>query len=211
MQHGDGLRGTSFALAGVWPLPRDSATVRSLSRVCTTFFLDAFAFGACLSVLPHLAAALRLEGAAEGPELLVPALVGALAPGAAGAAWTRLSERSGRRLACLVSGLCRVFGLALLASAAAALWLGLGVLLWSAGAGSLALSPDSVSDVVPVERRAAGLGLLVVAVALGLAAGANLGGLLPSDEPRLSLWLCASLSLPGVAHAAAFLPEPAAR
>lgn len=211
MRDGDGLQDTRFVLAGAWPLRRGAATTRSLSRVCTTFFLDAFALGTSLSVLPNLAEALRFEGSVEGPELVVLALVGALAPGTAGVAWTRLSARSGRRLTCLVSGLCRAFGLALMAVAASTGWLGAGVTLWGVGVGSLAISTDFVSDVVPRAQRPAALGLLVAAVALGLAAGANLGGLLPSDEPRLALWFCSPLSVVGVAYALTFLPESLAR
>jgi DHA1 family tetracycline resistance protein-like MFS transporter len=154
-----------------------------------------------------LAEVLRFEGSVGKPELVVLGSMMALTPLPAGVAWGRLSDRLGRRLACLVSGMCRGLGLGLMGVAPSLGWLVAGVALWAVGAGSLAISTDSVADVVPLEQRLAGLGLLVAAVSLGLAAGANLGSLFPAEEPRLALLLCSSLSLSGVVYALAFLPE----
>jgi DHA1 family tetracycline resistance protein-like MFS transporter len=175
--------------------------------MCVSSFFDALALGASCVVLPNLAEALRFEGSVGTAELAVFGIVGTVAPCTTAVVWERLTERTGRRGACLVSGLCRSVGLTLMATTSSNAWLGAAVALWGTGAAGLALSTDAVSDLLPLERRPAGLGLLLASVALGFAAGANLGSLLPSDEHRLSLWICSSLSIAGLAYAWGALPE----
>jgi DHA1 family tetracycline resistance protein-like MFS transporter len=190
-----------------WALNRDMAGTRELSRVCATFFLDSFSLGACLSVLSAFAEALRFEASVGTPEFAAFGFLVSLAPWAVAPAWRRFSDCFGRRLAFVLSGVCRGLGVALMAVAPEPGSLVASATLWGLSAGGVAISTACVAEVVPLERRAAGFGVLVAAVALGLSAGAHLGNLVGAQEPRLALWICSSLSISGVAYALACLPE----
>jgi DHA1 family tetracycline resistance protein-like MFS transporter len=118
-----------------------------------------------------------------------------------------LSDRYGRRPVLLIS--CAGLGLdfVLMALAPDITWLFIGRLLSGMTAASFSTAFAYVSDVTPVEDRAARFGLLGAAFGLGFTIGPALGGLLGGVDARLPFWVAAGLALTNALYGLFVLPE----
>ena len=118
-----------------------------------------------------------------------------------------LSDRFGRRPVILLSNLGLGLDYILMALAPTLGVLLLGRILSGATAASMSTTGAYIADVMPPDRRAAGFGMINVAVGLGLVLGPALGGVLGALDPRLPFWVAAGLSLLNGAYGLAILPE----
>lgn len=118
-----------------------------------------------------------------------------------------LSDRFGRRPVILIS----CFGLGLdyflMAVAPSLAWLFLGRILSGITAASFSTAGAYISDVTPVEKRAAGFGMIGAAFGVGFVLGPAVGGLLGATDPRLPFWVAGSLALANAAYGFFVLPE----
>ncbi|MDI9409816.1 MAG: TCR/Tet family MFS transporter [Candidatus Pacebacteria bacterium] len=118
-----------------------------------------------------------------------------------------LSDRFGRRPVILLSNL----GLGLdyiLMALAPNLWvLFIGRLLSGITTSTFAVANSYIADVLPVEKRAQGFGMLGAAFGIGFVLGPALGGFLGGHDPRLPFWVAAGLSLTNFLYGLFILPE----
>jgi DHA1 family tetracycline resistance protein-like MFS transporter len=118
-----------------------------------------------------------------------------------------LSDRFGRRPVILLSNFGLGLDYILMALAPTLGVLLLGRIVSGAAAASVSTTGAYIADVLPPDRRAAGFGMINVAVGLGLVLGPALGGVLGGLDPRLPFWVAAGLSLLNGAYGLAILPE----
>jgi DHA1 family tetracycline resistance protein-like MFS transporter len=118
-----------------------------------------------------------------------------------------LSDRVGRRPVILLS--CVGLGLDyfLMAWAPTLAWLFIGRILSGVTAASFATAGAYIADVTPVEKRAAGFGMIGAAFGVGFVLGPALGGVLGAMDPRLPFWVAGSLALLNAAYGYFVLPE----
>ena len=208
------------------PVPDISAVARrrAMAAVVLVVFLDLLGFGIVIPILPFYVRSFAVSDVYIG---LLAASYSIMQFGFA-PLLGRLSDRRGRRPVLVLSLLGSVlawtmFGLA------GTLWL-LFVARMLAGAmgGNIATAQAYVADVTPPAERAAALGLVGAAFALGFIFGPAIGGALASDAAvtmardvlpafvpvnRFSLpsFAAAGMSLLGVVVALVVLPEPERR
>jgi DHA1 family tetracycline resistance protein-like MFS transporter len=118
-----------------------------------------------------------------------------------------LSDRWGRRPVILIS--CAGLGLdyVLMALAPTLGWLFLGRVISGITAASFSTAGAYIADVTPVEKRAAGFGMIGAAFGLGFVLGPAMGGVLGAIDPRLPFWTAAGLALANAAYGYFVLPE----
>ncbi|HYH97770.1 TCR/Tet family MFS transporter [Hyalangium sp.] len=118
-----------------------------------------------------------------------------------------LSDRYGRRLVILLSNFGLGLDYVLMALAPSLEWLFIGRLISGITAASFSTAGAYISDVTPVEKRAARFGMLGAAFGLGFIVGPAVGGVLGDISLRLPFWAAAVLSLLNAAYGFFVLPE----
>jgi DHA1 family tetracycline resistance protein-like MFS transporter len=118
-----------------------------------------------------------------------------------------LSDQYGRRPVILISCLGLGLDYFLMAVAPSLSWLFLGRILSGITAASFSTAGAYISDVTPVEKRAAGFGMIGAAFGVGFVLGPALGGVLGAADPRLPFWVAGSLALANAAYGYFVLPE----
>jgi len=118
-----------------------------------------------------------------------------------------LSDRLGRRPVVLISNFGLGFDYVLMALAPTIGWLLVGRVISGITAASVTTAGAYIADVTPVEKRAAGFGMLGAAFGLGFVVGPAVGGLLGTTDPRLPFWVAAGLSLTNGLYGLLVLPE----
>jgi DHA1 family tetracycline resistance protein-like MFS transporter len=180
--------------------------------VYVTVLLDALSLGIVFPVLPDL-----MTEFASAPAFSAPHVVGLF-----GTVWglmqllfspvqSVLSDHFGRRPLLLISNISLGLGYILMASAPGFHWLLAGRAICGMSSASISTAFAYRSDVLPVERRTDGFGVLGVAMAAGTLFGPALGALLGSDDLRLPFWIAAGLSLANGIFGFLVLPESLAR
>jgi DHA1 family tetracycline resistance protein-like MFS transporter len=186
------------------PAPRRAA----LAFIFITILLDMLALGMIIPVLPKLiedflggdtAGAARVYGLFG----TVWALMQFLSMPVLGA----LSDRFGRRRVILLSNIGLGLDYVLMALAPNLRWLFVGRVISGISAASVSTAMAYVADVTPVEKRAAGFGMMGVAFGAGFVFGPAIGGLLGSVDPRLPFWAAAAASLANALYGLLVLPE----
>lgn len=176
--------------------------------ILITVVLDILALGIVIPVLPRL-----IEDFLGGDTARAAAYFGLF-----GTVWALmqflfapvlggLSDQFGRRPVILAS--CAGLGLDyfLMALAPSLGWLFLGRILSGITAASFATAGAYIADVTPVEKRAAGFGLIGAAFGVGFVLGPALGGVLGAVDPRLPFWVAGGLALVNAAYGYFILPE----
>jgi DHA1 family tetracycline resistance protein-like MFS transporter len=189
--------------------PADGGPRRAaLAFIFITLVLDMLALGMIVPVLPKLIEDFmggNTAGAAKvyGVFGTVWALMQFLSMPVVGA----LSDRFGRRPVILTSNLGLGLDYVLMALAPTLSWLFVGRVISGITAASISTGMAYVADVTPVEKRAAGFGIMGVAFGLGFVLGPALGGILGSIDPRLPFWVAGGFSLANAAYGFFILPE----
>ncbi|MBK9240648.1 MAG: TCR/Tet family MFS transporter [Acidobacteria bacterium] len=173
-----------------------------------TVVLDVLALGIVIPVLPLL-----VEEFLGGDTSRAATMFGLF-----GTAWAlmqfvfapilgALSDRFGRRPVILIS--CAGLGLdyVLMALAPSLSWLFVGRVISGITAASFSTAGAYIADVTPVEKRAAGFGMIGAAFGLGFVLGPAMGGILGAVDPRLPFWVAAALALANAAYGYFVLPE----
>lgn len=184
--------------------PRRAAVI----FIFITVVLDILALGIVIPVLPRL-----IEDFLGGDTARAAVFVGLF-----GTTWALmqfvfapvlggLSDRFGRRPVILLSCLGLGLDYVLMALAPTLAWLFLGRLLSGVTSASFATAGAYVADVTPVEKRAAGFGMIGAAFGVGFVLGPALGGLLGATDPRLPFWVAGGLALVNAAYGYFVLPE----
>ncbi len=184
--------------------PRRAAVI----FIFITVVLDILALGIIIPVLPKLVETFLVGDTA----------MAALMFGLFGTVWAlmqfvfapilgTLSDQFGRRPVILLS--CFGLGLdyILMALAPTLAWLFLGRIISGVTAASFSTAGAYIADVTPVEKRAAGFGMIGAAFGLGFVLGPALGGVLGAVDPRLPFWVAAGLALANAAYGYFVLPE----
>lgn len=184
--------------------PRRAAVV----FIFITVVLDVLALGIIIPVLPAL-----VEDFMGGDTARAATMFGLF-----GTVWAlmqfvfapilgSLSDRFGRRPVILLSCLGLGLDYVLMALAPTLAWLFLGRILSGITAASFATAGAYIADVTPVEKRAAGFGMIGAAFGLGFVLGPALGGVLGAVDPRLPFWVAGGLALLNAAYGYFVLPE----
>jgi DHA1 family tetracycline resistance protein-like MFS transporter len=184
--------------------PRRAAVV----FIFITVVLDILALGIIIPVLPAL-----VEDFMGGDTARAATMFGLF-----GTVWAlmqfvfapilgSISDRFGRRPVILIS--CVGLGLDyfLMAVAPSLGWLLLGRILSGVTAASFATAGAYIADVTPVEKRAAGFGMIGAAFGVGFVLGPAIGGVLGATDPRLPFWVAGGLALLNAAYGYFVLPE----
>lgn len=184
--------------------PRRAAVV----FIFITVVLDILALGIVIPVLPVL-----VEDFLGGDTARAATMLGLF-----GTVWAlmqfifapvlgSLSDRFGRRPVILIS--CFGLGLdyMLMAVAPSLTWLFVGRVLSGVTAASFSTAGAYIADVTPVEKRAAGFGMIGAAFGIGFVLGPAVGGLLGASDPRLPFWVAGGLALANAAYGYFVLPE----
>lgn len=186
------------------PEPRRAAVI----FIFITVVLDVLALGIIIPVLPMLVQTFLGGDTARAATMF----------GLFGTAWAlmqfvfapilgALSDRWGRRKVILIS--CAGLGLdyILMALAPSLGWLFVGRIISGITAASFSTAGAYIADVTPVEKRAAGFGMIGAAFGLGFVLGPAMGGILGAVNPRLPFWVAAGLALANAAYGYFVLPE----
>lgn len=118
-----------------------------------------------------------------------------------------LSDRFGRRPVVLISNVGLGLDYIVMAVAPSLWWLFVGRVVSGITAASISTGFAYVTDVTPVQERAARFGMLGVAFGAGFVLGPALGGLAGAIDPRLPFWIAAGLSLANALYGLFVLPE----
>lgn len=173
-----------------------------------TVVLDILALGIVIPVLPRL-----IEAFLGGDTARAATIFGLF-----GTTWALmqfvfapvlggLSDRFGRRPVILISCLGLGLDYFLMALAPSLTWLFVGRILSGITAASFATAGAYIADVTPVEKRAAGFGMIGAAFGVGFVLGPALGGVLGATDPRLPFWVAGGLALLNAAYGFFVLPE----
>ncbi len=189
---------------GALPVRRRAALV----FIFITILLDMLALGMIIPVLPKLIEDFLggdTAGAAKIYGLFgtVWALMQFISMPVMGA----LSDRFGRRPVILLSNLGLGLDYVLMALAPNLRWLFVGRVISGISAASISTAMAYVADVTPVEKRAAGFGMMGVAFGAGFVFGPAIGGLLGSIDSRLPFWAASAASLANALYGLLVLPE----
>ncbi|HEY4446902.1 MAG TPA: TCR/Tet family MFS transporter [Steroidobacteraceae bacterium] len=189
-------------------MPAQSRRKAALTFIFVTVLIDMLAFSMIIPVLPLLVQDFVGGNAARAAQMY----------GLFGTAWAlmqfifspvqgSLSDHFGRRPVILIS--CAGLGLdfILMALAPNLWWLLLGRVISGITAASFSTAGAYISDVTPLEKRAASFGLIGAAFGVGFVVGPALGGLLGAISPRLPFWASAFLALANVCWGLFILPE----
>ncbi|NQW03247.1 MAG: TCR/Tet family MFS transporter [Acidobacteria bacterium] len=184
--------------------PRRAAVV----FIFITVVLDILALGIIIPVLPMLVEQFLGGNTARAATIFgVFGTVWALMQFGFAPILGALSDQWGRRPIILIS--CAGLGLdyVFMALAPTLGWLFVGRVISGVTAASFSTAGAYIADVTPVEKRAAGFGMIGAAFGLGFVLGPALGGVLGAIDPRLPFWVAAGLALVNAAYGYFVLPE----
>jgi multidrug resistance protein len=182
----------------------ESRTLKQISVLMATVFIDMIGFTIVLPLLPFYATRLGAKPSMVG--MLISAFP--IAQLAVSPIWGRLSDRYGRRPLILAG---------LFASAAAYVLFGLAESLWllfasrlvqGAGGGTTGVVQAYVADAVVPEERTKALGWITAATSAGVMIGPAIGSVSTHLGPEAPGFLAAGLCLLNVLFAWKWLPEP---
>jgi DHA1 family tetracycline resistance protein-like MFS transporter len=180
----------------------------ALAFIYVTIVLDTLALGILIPVLPPL-----LRDFVSGDKVVAAATYGLLVT-----IWGLmqflfspligvLSDRFGRRPVLILSG----FGLGLdyiiMALAPNLAWLFIGRIFSGITSSSFATAAAYVTDVTPMERRAAAFGMVGAAWGIGFILGPAIGGVMGNFGLRIPFWGAAAFSLASATYGLFVLPE----
>jgi MFS transporter, DHA1 family, tetracycline resistance protein len=191
-------------VTAIAPAPRRAA----VAFILVTVTLDVLAFGIIIPILPHL-----VEGFLGGDTARAARVYGLF-----GTVWAlmqfvcspilgSLSDRFGRRPVLLTSNFGLGLDYVLMALAPTLGWLFLGRVISGITSASYSTAGAYIADVTPVEKRAAGFGMIGAAFGLGFVLGPAMGGVLGGINPRLPFWVSAALTLLNATYGFFVLPE----
>jgi MFS transporter, DHA1 family, tetracycline resistance protein len=176
--------------------------------VLITVFLDVFAFGLIIPVLPHL-----IKGFFGGDQGQATVMNGWLST----MFWTlqfftapvlgALGDRYGRRPVLLLSNLAIGLDFVVMAVANSFSMLFIGRAINGIAAANFSTASAYIADVTPPEKRAQSYGLMGAAFGVGFIVGPPLGGYLAQFDTQLPFWCAAFLSLANFAYGYFVLPE----
>jgi MFS transporter, DHA1 family, tetracycline resistance protein len=172
--------------------------------VYITVLFDALALGIIIPVLPNL---VTLHTLSAAHVIGLFSTVWALMQLLFSPVQSVLSDRFGRRPLMLISNFGLGLDYILMALAPNFWWLLAARVISGIFSASISTAFACRTDVLPVNRRSHGFGVLGVAVGAGTLFGPALGGLLGSDDPRLPFWIAAGLSLANGIFGLLVLPE----
>jgi DHA1 family tetracycline resistance protein-like MFS transporter len=180
----------------------------ALAFIFVTVVLDMVALGVIVPVLPKLVVQFAGGDTARASRIYglfgtVWALMQFLFAPVLGA----LSDRFGRRPVVLLSNLGLGLDYVLMALSPTLSWLFVGRVISGLTAASVPTAGAYIADVTPLEKRAAGFGMLGAAFGIGFILGPALGGVLGHISPRLPFWVAAGLSLLNALYGLLVLPE----
>lgn len=118
-----------------------------------------------------------------------------------------LSDRFGRRPIILISNFGLALDGAIMALAPNLSWLFVGRIIAGITASNMVTAGAYIADVTPLEKRAAGFGIIGAAFGIGFIAGPALGGFAASYGLRAPFWLAATLCLLNGVYGLFVLPE----
>lgn len=191
-------------MPSVLPRERRAAVVFILITVA----LDVLSLGIIIPVLPRL-----VEGFLGGDTEQAARIYGgfgtvwALAQFLCSPILGSLSDRFGRRKVVLLSNFGLGLDYVLMALAPTLGWLFAGRVISGITSASFSTAGAYIADVTPVEKRAAGFGLIGAAFGVGFVLGPALGGVLGDISPRLPFWAAAVLTLVNATYGLFILPE----
>jgi DHA1 family tetracycline resistance protein-like MFS transporter len=185
-----------------------STRTAAITFIFITVVLDILALGIVIPVLPVL-----VEEFLGGDTARAASVFGLF-----GTVWAlmqfvfapilgSLSDRFGRRPVILLSCLGLGLDYVLMALAPTITWLFVGRVLSGVTSASFATAGAYIADVTPVERRAAGFGMIGAAFGVGFVLGPALGGVLGAVDPRLPFWVAGGLALLNALYGYFVLPE----
>lgn len=184
--------------------PRRAAVV----FIFITVVLDILALGIIIPVLPALVEEFMGGDTARAATMFgLFGTVWALMQFVFAPVLGSLSDRFGRRPVILISCLGLGLDYILMALAPTLAWLFLGRILSGITAASFATAGAYIADVTPIEKRAAGFGMIGAAFGVGFVLGPAVGGVLGAVDPRLPFWVAGTLSLLNAAYGYFVLPE----
>jgi len=176
--------------------------------ILITVFLDVFAFGLIIPVLPHL-----IKGFFNGDQGLATVMSAWLSA----MYWAlqffaspllgALGDRFGRRPVLLLSNLAIGLDFIVMALANSFLLLFIGRAINGIAAANFSTASAYIADVTPPEKRAQSYGLMGAAFGIGFIVGPALGGYLAHIDPKLPFWCAAGLALANFMYGYFVLPE----
>lgn len=181
---------------------------RALGFVLLTILIDTIGLGIIIPVLPQLVMELTGEGlsaaarwggwlgfAYAATQFLSAPVMG------------NLSDRTGRRPVLLLALTAFGINYLIMGLAPSIWWLFLGRLVAGATGASYSVAMAYISDITPVEKRAARFGLVGAAFGGGFILGPAIGGYLGSLGHRIPFFAAAGLALANVVYGLLVLPE----
>ncbi len=180
----------------------------SIAFVLVTVTLDMLAIGLVIPVMPKLVESF-LGGDTSRAAVMFGymSLTFALAQLVFSPLLGALSDTYGRRPVLLFSNVGLGLDYLLMALAPALSWLFVARALSGIAAATFSTAAAYVSDVTPLEKRAAAFGLIGAAGGIGFVIGPALGGVLGSIDPQLPFWTAAGFSLANAIYGYFVLPE----
>jgi MFS transporter, DHA1 family, tetracycline resistance protein len=180
----------------------------TFSFIFFTALLNAVGFGIMMPVLPQLIMSVTGEGLAAAARhgswlLMVYAVMQFFFAPVMG----NLSDRFGRRPVLLVSLAVLGIDFLIMAWAPTLAWLFVGRLIAGVAASTYSTCNAAVADITPVDRRAAGFGLLGAAFGGGFIIGPVLGGFLGEIGPRVPFVAAAMLAFANLLFGLVVMPE----
>jgi DHA1 family tetracycline resistance protein-like MFS transporter len=184
--------------------PRRAAVI----FIFITVVLDVLALGVIIPVLPRLIELFLGGNTARAAEIY----------GVFGTTWAlmqfvcspiigALSDRFGRRPVILLANFGLGLDYVLMALAPSLWWLFLGRVISGITGASFSTAGAYIADVTPLEKRAAGFGMIGAAWGLGFVLGPAMGGILGAIDVRLPFWVAAGLTLLNAMYGVFVLPE----
>lgn len=177
----------------------------AIGIILFTVFLDLLGFGILIPLLPYIAQDYGASGFMVGLLMATYSVAQFLfAP-----VWGRISDLFGRRPVILVSLVGSTVGYALFAIAPSLEWLFVSRLLSGIAAANISTANAAIADLLPPEKRTAGMGMIGAAIGLGFVFGPGLAGVMVGESGSYTLPFVVASLLSGIDLVLAwfFFPE----
>jgi DHA1 family tetracycline resistance protein-like MFS transporter len=187
------------------PIPRRRA---ALVFIFITIVIDMLSFGIIIPVLPKLIVSFS-GGDIQQASIMsgILATCWAFMQFAASPILGVLSDRFGRRPVILISNFGLAVDYVIMALAPSLGWLFVGRIASGATAANMVTAGAYIADVTPIDKRAAGFGIIGAAFGIGFILGPALGGMLGDIGLRVPFWVAAGLTLANALYGLFVLPE----